>query len=163
MVRVKPNYPEAYLRSPVPPDHVRLQENLRAPSQMYGREVLRQNDPYALTVSVNELCYALRPEVRDLTRAFYWVSWIIALARETSGEATLPSATAARKEALTLAASSTPGGTRWVSKSSKMGMKIKALCFEKFILILKTILIIAQNGMTQLLEVNSDLVGSTGL
>ena len=32
---------------------------------------------------MNELCYALRPEVRDLTRALYWVSWIIALARET--------------------------------------------------------------------------------
>ena len=46
---------------------------------------------------------------------------------------------------------------------SKMGMKIKALCFEEFILILKTILIIAQNGMTQLLEVNSDLVGSPSL
>ena len=60
-----------------------IQENLRAPSQMYAREVLKQNDPYALTVATNELCYALRPEVRDLSKAFYWVSWIIALARET--------------------------------------------------------------------------------
>lgn len=60
-----------------------IQESLRAPSQTFGREVLLAADPYALQVPVNELCYALRGDVRDLTRAFYWVSWMIALSRET--------------------------------------------------------------------------------
>jgi len=31
MVSVKPNYPDAYLRSPIPPDHALLQENIRVP------------------------------------------------------------------------------------------------------------------------------------
>ena len=31
MVSVKPNYPDAYLRSPIPPDHALMQENIRVP------------------------------------------------------------------------------------------------------------------------------------
>ncbi len=38
----------------------------------------------------------------------------VAFSREISGQASLPRATAARNDALTLAASSTPAGTRWV-------------------------------------------------
>src|SRR5690606_29781177 len=43
----------------------------------------------------------------------------VALARLISAHDSLPSARAARYEALTLAASSTPAGTRWVSRSSR--------------------------------------------
>lgn len=60
-----------------------IQESIRAPSSMYGKMVLLQKDPYAIAVPVNELCYCLKSDVRDMTRAVYWVAWMIAIARET--------------------------------------------------------------------------------
>lgn len=62
---------------------VTIQESLRAPSTLYGKEVLLQQDPYSLAVSTNELCYSLKADVRDLSRCMYWIAWTIALARET--------------------------------------------------------------------------------
>lgn len=61
---------------------VTIQESLRAPSALYGREVLLKDDPYALQVPVNELCFCLKPQTRDLTRALYWVAWMLAFAKE---------------------------------------------------------------------------------
>ena len=63
-------------------DAVTLQESIRAPSTLYGKLVLRRDDPLSMAVPMNELCYCLRPDVRDATRALYWMAWIYAYCRE---------------------------------------------------------------------------------
>lgn len=62
---------------------VTIQENLRAPSSLFGKDVLRPKDPYSIAVAVNEFCYSMRSEVRDVTRAMYWMAWMNAIAKET--------------------------------------------------------------------------------
>jgi hypothetical protein len=61
---------------------VTIQESLRAPSTLYGKIALRKDDPLPVAVAINEFCYCLRPEVRDVTRAFYWMAWVYAYCRE---------------------------------------------------------------------------------
>lgn len=63
-------------------DPVTIQESLKAPSSLYGKLVLRRDDPAAVAVPINEICYCLRQDVRDVTRTLYWMSWIYAYARE---------------------------------------------------------------------------------
>ena len=63
-------------------DAVTLQESIRAPSTLYGKLVLRRDDPLSMAVPMNELCYCLRSDVRDATRSLYWMSWIYAYCRE---------------------------------------------------------------------------------
>jgi hypothetical protein len=63
-------------------DPVTVQEHLNAPSSIFGKLVLRPNDPLAVSVPVNEICFALRQDVRDATRCLYWMSWILAFCRE---------------------------------------------------------------------------------
>ena len=63
-------------------DPLTIQESLRAPSQMYGRLVLRREDPMPVVAPLNEIVYALRSDVRDATKALYWMSWIYAYCRE---------------------------------------------------------------------------------
>ena len=62
---------------------VTIQENLRAPSTLFGKDVLRPKDPYSIAVAVNEFCYSIKSDVRDVTRAMYWMAWMLAIARET--------------------------------------------------------------------------------
>ena len=61
---------------------VTIQESIKAPSTLYGRIALRSQDPLAIQVPVNEFCYCLRQDIRDTTRALYWMSWVYAYARE---------------------------------------------------------------------------------
>jgi hypothetical protein len=61
---------------------VTIQESIKAPSTLYGRIALRSHDQLAVQVPVNEFCYCLRQDVRDTTRALYWMSWVYAYARE---------------------------------------------------------------------------------
>jgi hypothetical protein len=63
-------------------DPVTIQESLRAPSQMYGRLVLRRDDPLPVVTPLNEFVYALRSDVRDTGKALYWISWVYAYCRE---------------------------------------------------------------------------------
>jgi hypothetical protein len=63
-------------------DPLTIQESLKAPSQMYGRLVLRREDPMPIVAPLNEIVYALRSDVRDTTRALYWMAWIYAYCRE---------------------------------------------------------------------------------
>lgn len=63
-------------------DSVTLQESLRAPSTLYGKLVLRRDDPLSMAIPMNELCYCLRPDVRDAARCLYWTAWIYAYCRE---------------------------------------------------------------------------------
>ena len=68
----------------IKPDHdfnqVVIQENLKAPSSMYARALMKQEDPMEFYIPVNEFAYCLRPETRDSIRALYWASWILAYA-----------------------------------------------------------------------------------
>jgi hypothetical protein len=63
-------------------DPVTIQESIKAPSSMYGKLVLRPNDPMPVVVPMNEFCYCIRQDVRDLTRALYWMSWVFTFCRE---------------------------------------------------------------------------------
>jgi hypothetical protein len=63
-------------------DQVTIQESIRAPSAIYGKLVLRRDDPITVAVPMNELCYSLRSDVRDTLRSLYWIAWMIAYVRE---------------------------------------------------------------------------------
>jgi hypothetical protein len=59
-----------------------IQEHLKAPSQLFARLSLRPADPLPVAVPINEFIYCLRSDVRDATRALYWMAWIFAYCRE---------------------------------------------------------------------------------
>jgi hypothetical protein len=59
-----------------------VQENLKAPSANYARHIAKQRDPFELYIPLNELTYCLRPETRDITKALYWVSWMLKYASQ---------------------------------------------------------------------------------
>lgn len=63
-------------------DAITIQESLKAPSVMYGKLVLRRDDPMGAAVPLNEFVYCLRSDVRDVTRAVYWMAWLFAYCRE---------------------------------------------------------------------------------
>ena len=63
-------------------DPVTIHESVKAPSSLYGKLVLRRDDPLAIAIPMNEFCYCLRHDVRDVTRALYWMSWVYAYCRE---------------------------------------------------------------------------------
>lgn len=63
-------------------DPVTIQESLKAPSALYGKLVLRRDDPMTVAVPMNEFVYCIRQDVRDVTRALYWMAWVYAYARE---------------------------------------------------------------------------------
>lgn len=63
-------------------DPVTIQESLKAPSVLYGKMVLRRDDPMTVAVPINEFVYCIRQDVRDTTRALYWMAWVYAFARE---------------------------------------------------------------------------------
>jgi hypothetical protein len=63
-------------------DPVTIQESIKAPSTLFGRVALRREDPMAVAVPINEFCYCLRPDVRDVTRCLYWMAWVFAFCRE---------------------------------------------------------------------------------
>lgn len=63
-------------------DPVTIQESLKAPSTLYGKLVLRRDDPMTVAIPINEFVYCLRQDVRDSARALYWMSWVYTFARE---------------------------------------------------------------------------------
>ena len=63
-------------------DPVTIQESLKAPSTLFGRLVLKRDDPMPIAVPINEFVYCLRQDVRDTTRSLYWMAWIYAYCRE---------------------------------------------------------------------------------
>lgn len=69
---------------PVPkikPEHdfqqTTIQENLKSPSANYARHLVKPKDPLELYIPLNELVFSLRPETRDISKALYWISWIL--------------------------------------------------------------------------------------
>jgi hypothetical protein len=63
-------------------DPVTIQESVKAPSVMYGKVALRREDPLAVAVPINEFCYAIRQDIRDVTKSLYWMAWVFAYCRE---------------------------------------------------------------------------------
>jgi hypothetical protein len=63
-------------------DPVTIQESLKAPSTLFGRLVLKRDDPMSIAVPINEFVYCLRQDVRDTTRSLYWMAWTFAYCRE---------------------------------------------------------------------------------
>ena len=65
----------------IKPEHdfqqITIQENLKSPSAHYGRHLAKKDDPLDIYIPFNELIFCLRPETRDITKALYWVSWIL--------------------------------------------------------------------------------------
>jgi hypothetical protein len=59
-----------------------VKENLKAPSANYARQIAKQKDPLELYIPLNELVYCLRPETRDITKALYWISWMLKYASQ---------------------------------------------------------------------------------
>lgn len=68
----------------IKPEHdfqpIVIQENLKSPTSMYARPLMKQEDPMEIYVPINELAYCLRSETRDSIRALYWISWILTYA-----------------------------------------------------------------------------------
>jgi hypothetical protein len=64
----------------VKPEHdfnpVTMRENLKATTSRASEDVMKQEDPHEITIPLNELCFCLRPEVRDMQKALYWISWM---------------------------------------------------------------------------------------
>lgn len=85
-------------------DPVTIQESLKAPSSLYGKLVLRRDDPMTLAVPMNEFVYCLRQDVRDVSRALYWMAWVYAFAREHKKQAKLPLMLANRSDEFVSAA-----------------------------------------------------------
>ena len=63
-------------------DPVTIQESIKAPSALFGKLVLKRDDPLTVAIPVNEFCYCLRSDVRDVTRSLYWMAWVFAYCRE---------------------------------------------------------------------------------
>ena len=63
-------------------DPATIQESLKAPSTLFGRLVLRRDDPMTVAIPINEFVYCLRQDVRDTARSLYWMAWIYAYCRE---------------------------------------------------------------------------------
>ena len=65
----------------IKPEHdflqITINENLKAPSANYARQIIKDHDPLELYVALNELTYCLRPEVRDVARSLYWTAWML--------------------------------------------------------------------------------------
>lgn len=71
-------------------DPVTIQESLKAPSALFGRLVLRRDDPMTVAVPINEFAYCIRQDTRDTVRALYWMSWVFAYCREHKKQTKLP-------------------------------------------------------------------------
>lgn len=54
-----------------------IQENLKAPSNIFAREIMKNEDPMELYVPINELMYCLKPDIKDHIKALYWIGWIM--------------------------------------------------------------------------------------
>lgn len=68
-------------------DPITIQETIKAPSALFGRIALQREDPMAIAVPINEFCYCLRPDVRDVVRSLYWMAWVFAFCREHKKQA----------------------------------------------------------------------------
>lgn len=63
-------------------DPVTIQETIKAPSTLYGKLVLRRDDPMSIAIPINEFAYCIRQDVRDVQKALYWMAWVYAFCRE---------------------------------------------------------------------------------
>jgi hypothetical protein len=79
-------------------DPATIQESLKAPSTLFGRLVMKRDDPMSVAIPINEFVYCLRQDVRDTARALYWMAWIYAYCREHKKQTKLPLAFSNRND-----------------------------------------------------------------
>ena len=70
----------------IKPEHdfqqITITENLKAPSSNFARHLMKKGDPLDLYIPLNELYYCISPQTRDITKALYWVAWILKYASQ---------------------------------------------------------------------------------
>lgn len=58
-------------------DMTQMTERLKAPAMKYAESIFRKEDPKELYIAINEFCYHISEERRNMVNACYWVEWII--------------------------------------------------------------------------------------
>jgi len=58
-------------------DMTKLSDVLKATHTEYAKEVFKKEDPKELFVAINELCYHLSDENKNVIKACYWIEWIM--------------------------------------------------------------------------------------
>jgi hypothetical protein len=62
-------------------DPVTIQESLKAPSAIFGKLLMKRDDPMPAAIPINEFMYSIRQDVRDVNKALYWMAWLYAYCR----------------------------------------------------------------------------------
>jgi hypothetical protein len=58
-------------------DMTRISHVLKAPTTEYAKDIFKSDDPKELFVAINELCYHLSDEIKNVIQACYWIEWIM--------------------------------------------------------------------------------------
>ena len=58
-------------------DMTRISDVLKAPNTEYAMEIFKKEDPKELFVAINELCYHLSDEIKNVIQSCYWIEWIM--------------------------------------------------------------------------------------
>jgi len=58
-------------------EDVFIKERLKAPSNLFAKEVLLNDDPQELFIVVNELCFSLSESGKNTMDACFWIEWIL--------------------------------------------------------------------------------------
>lgn len=58
-------------------DITQMSERLKADSVHYSGAILKPKDPAELTIAINELTFNLSPGKHNMTRACYWIEWLL--------------------------------------------------------------------------------------
>lgn len=58
-------------------EDVFIKERLKAPSNLFAKEVILDEDPQELFIVVNELCYSLSESGKNTINACFWIEWTL--------------------------------------------------------------------------------------
>ena len=58
-------------------DFIHIQNKLKAPNTKYSDEIMLEEDPKELILSINELSYHISKDSNNTIFACYWINWII--------------------------------------------------------------------------------------
>jgi hypothetical protein len=58
-------------------DMTQITDRFKAPNTQYAEDIFKKEDPKELFVAINELCYNLSDESKNIIQSCYWIEWII--------------------------------------------------------------------------------------